>query len=117
MVIPARKLAFRRRDGSLALRSEYRDQHLLIVGVLDVELDEDAVAGSVGEDLQRELVHVQVFDFLALGIAELGVLQLVLDASPELYDPFVKVVLIWDDPIVRLARDLDGSQTRLSLLG
>ena len=34
MVIPARKLSFRRRDGPLALRSEYRDQRILIVGVL-----------------------------------------------------------------------------------
>ena len=113
MVIPARKLAFRRRDGPLALRSEERDQRVLIVGVLDIELDEDAVAGGVGEDLQRELVHVQVLGFLAVGVAALGVFQVALDASPELYDPFVKVILIWDDPIFRLARDLDGSQSRL----
>ena len=98
MVIPARKLALRRRDGPLALRSEDRDRRILIVGVLDVELDEDAVAGGVGEDLQRELVHVQVFDFLAVGIAALGLLELSLDASPELYDPFVKVVFVRDRP-------------------
>ena len=89
---------FRRADGPLALRSEYRDQRVLIVGVLDVELDEDAVAGRVGEDLQRELVHVQVFASWLSGCGAWR-LQVALDAPPELYDPFVKVILIRDDAI------------------
>ena len=76
------------------MRGEERDQRVLIVGVLDVELDEDAVAGGVGEDLQRELIHVQVLCFLAVGIAALSLFEFGLDPPPELYDPFVKVVFV-----------------------
>ena len=109
VVVSAGLLALRRFDSPLPLRGEDRDRRIIILGVLDVEFDENAVAGGVGEDLQRELVHVQVLGFLAVRIAALGLFELGLDATPKFDDPFVEVVFVRIDLEVPLAGNFYSS--------
>jgi len=50
------------------LRRKDREILVIFICVLGVELDENSVAGGIGEDFQRELIHVEPHCFLAFRI-------------------------------------------------
>src|ERR1700722_10538561 len=116
MIIPTWFFALRGFDETLVLRGEESDRRILLVGILDIEFDEDPVTRGVRQNLQRELIHVQVFCFLAVGITTFCVLKLGFDPPPELNDPLVKVILVWVDRVFRVAGYLEASQATLRRL-